>query len=198
MTRISPRVATISERKWAAVARWWVEIDTAALENIRLATTAPADAAGHLGGQIRAGVAPAQPAEGGVDEGDHRVEMRPRDRAEHQDDGVEPGGGGRRVLEQLEPDVARRELLGGDARADDDGGQEGAAEQLGDQAAPQRRFVHCHHGRRRIRTTGAQQQALEADGQPCADRSPAAPRPARSPRSSIPDPVSSGASARTV
>ena len=41
MTRISPSVATISERKWAGVARWWVEIDTAALENIRLATTAP-------------------------------------------------------------------------------------------------------------------------------------------------------------
>ena len=42
MTRIRPRVATTSAKKWAGVARWWAEIVTAALENITLATSAPA------------------------------------------------------------------------------------------------------------------------------------------------------------
>lgn len=42
MTRMRPRVATISDRKCAGVARWWAEIDTAGLENIRLAMIAPA------------------------------------------------------------------------------------------------------------------------------------------------------------
>jgi hypothetical protein len=41
ITSISPRVATTSERKCAGVDRWWVEMAIAALENIRLATTAP-------------------------------------------------------------------------------------------------------------------------------------------------------------
>ncbi len=41
MTRISPRVATISERKWAGEARSRVEMLTAAFENMRFATTAP-------------------------------------------------------------------------------------------------------------------------------------------------------------
>ena len=46
-----------------------------------------ADAARHLGGQVGRSVPPAQPAKGGVDKGDDRVEVRARDRAEHQDDG---------------------------------------------------------------------------------------------------------------
>ena len=75
-----------------------------------------ADAAGHLGRQVGDGVAPGQPTEGRVDEGDDRVEMRAGNRTEHQDDGEQPGGGRRRVLEQLEADVAGRQLLGGDPR----------------------------------------------------------------------------------
>jgi hypothetical protein len=42
MTRTRPKVATTSDKKWAGVARWWAEIVTAALENITLATSAPA------------------------------------------------------------------------------------------------------------------------------------------------------------
>ena len=41
MTSNSPRVATISEKKWAPEARCLLEMETAAKENMRLATTAP-------------------------------------------------------------------------------------------------------------------------------------------------------------
>src|SRR3984957_8379596 len=41
MITMSPNVATTSERKWPALARWCVEMLTAARENMRLATTAP-------------------------------------------------------------------------------------------------------------------------------------------------------------
>src|SRR5450755_4165234 len=41
ITRISPRVAITSDRKWAGVARCFAEILTAAWANIRLAATAP-------------------------------------------------------------------------------------------------------------------------------------------------------------
>src|SRR5450631_2586318 len=41
ITRINPSVATTSERKWAGDARCLVDRLTAALENMRLATTAP-------------------------------------------------------------------------------------------------------------------------------------------------------------
>jgi hypothetical protein len=40
-TKISPTVATTSERKWAGDARLCAEMLTAAFENMRLATTAP-------------------------------------------------------------------------------------------------------------------------------------------------------------
>ncbi len=72
----------------------------------------PAHASDDLCGHVRPGVAPSEPAEGGIDQGHDRVEMRPRHRAEHQDDGVEPGSGGGGVLEQLEPDVGRRQARG--------------------------------------------------------------------------------------
>ena len=41
MTSNSPTVATTSEKKWAPDARCLVEMETAARENMRLATTAP-------------------------------------------------------------------------------------------------------------------------------------------------------------
>ena len=34
-------MATTSERKWSGEARWWVEMLTAARENMTLATTTP-------------------------------------------------------------------------------------------------------------------------------------------------------------
>ena len=66
-------------------------------------------------------MAPADAAEARIDERDDRVEVRPRDGAEHQDDREQSGRGGSRVLEQLQPRVPRGELLRCYSRADHDG-----------------------------------------------------------------------------
>ena len=92
------------------------------------------DAAGDLGGDVGEGVAPAQAAEAGVDQRDDRVEVGPRDRAEDEDEREEAGGRRRCVLEQLQPDVAGRELRRGDPRADHGRGEERRAEELGEEA----------------------------------------------------------------
>ncbi len=124
-----------SDRKCATEARCLAEMVAAGRANIRFAATAPA-APGHLRREIRRGVAPAQPAEGGAHEGHHRVEVAAGDRAEHQDDREQPGRGRRRVLQQLQPGLARRQPLRGDARADHHSGQGRAAQELGGQPAP--------------------------------------------------------------
>ena len=108
----------------------------------RIGEDRSADAPDRLEGKVGRSVLPFEPAEAGIDEGDDRVEVAPRDRAEHQDDGEEPRRCRRCILEELEPDVARGEVLRGDARADDDGGQEGAAQELGEQAPPQDGVPH--------------------------------------------------------
>ena len=100
------------------------------------------DAAGHLGRDVGEGVAPAQAAEAGVDERDDRVEVGAGDRPEHEDDREEAGRGRGGVLEQLQADVAGRELGGGDARPDHGGGEKRRAEELGEQAARQRGIGH--------------------------------------------------------
>lgn len=82
------------------------------------------DAAADLSGHVSQRVAPGQSAEAGVDDRDDRVEMGARYGTEHQDNREQPRGRRCRVLEQLEPDVARREALRGDPRADHDSGQE--------------------------------------------------------------------------
>jgi hypothetical protein len=64
------------------------------------------------------------------------------DRPEHQDDGEQPGGGRCRVLQQFQPGLGGGQALGGDARADHDGGQERAAEQFREQPPPQRHVTH--------------------------------------------------------
>ena len=91
-------------------------------------------------------------------------------------------------------DVPRRELLGGDPRPDDDCRQEGAAQELRDQAPPQRDFVH----RTLAPPTGTAQLSSRSDGcgRPSGDTWLASV-PAQ-PSVEQPRPVSSGASARTV
>jgi hypothetical protein len=106
MTSSRPRVATISERKWTPDARCLVEMLMAARLNIRR-HHGSADTTGHLCGQVGDGVTPPQATERGVDEGHDGVELRPRDRAEHQDDGEQPRRRGRGVLKQLQPAVPR-------------------------------------------------------------------------------------------
>lgn len=92
-------------------------------------------AAGDLSGHVGQRVAPGQSAEAGVDERDDRVEMGARYGTEHQNDREQPSGCRRGVLEQLEPDVARREALRGDPRADHHRGQKRRAEQLSQEPA---------------------------------------------------------------
>ena len=104
---------------------------------------APGNAAAHLGRQVGDGVTPAQAAEGRIDERHDRVEVAARDGTEHQDDGEEPGCGGGRVLEELQPGVPGGELLRSDSRADDDRRQEGAAQELCAQSAPERDISHA-------------------------------------------------------
>ena len=109
-----------------------------ALANIAFAAIAPSTQPRDLGGEVGERVAAADPAEARVDERHDGVEVPAGDRPEHQDDRVQPGGGRGRVLEQLEPDVVRGELLGGDPGADHERGEERGAEQLGEQSPWQR------------------------------------------------------------
>ena len=64
-------------------------------------------AADDLGDDVEAGVAGADRPEGPVDEGDDGVEVGAGHGAEHQDQPDEGAGSGGRVLQQLQPDVAR-------------------------------------------------------------------------------------------
>ena len=81
-------------------------------------------AAGHLGRYVRERVAPAQATKARVGERDDGIEVPARDRSKHQDDRVQPCCSGGGVLQQLEADVARREPLCRDARADHECGEE--------------------------------------------------------------------------
>ena len=106
---------------------------------------------GQLGHRVPADLAPGEPVPGTpsqepVRQGDDRVEVRPRHRTEQQDQHCQPEDGGRAVLQQLQADIVRRQLLGRDPRADDDRDQQGAAEELGQQAPAEWRPGGRRHG----------------------------------------------------
>src|ERR1019366_3079114 len=100
------------------------------------------DAPGHLSREVGGGGPPTNSTEGGINERHHRVEVGTRYWAEHQDDGLQPRSRRCSILEQLQADVARRELWRGDARSDDHGGQKGTTEQFGGQATPKSELDH--------------------------------------------------------
>ena len=75
-------------------------------------------------------------AERSLDQRDDRVE-RGRDRLQREDQRDQCAAGDDAVLQQLEPDVVRREPGGGDAGADDRGDEEGRADELGQRASGQ-------------------------------------------------------------
>lgn len=70
-----------------------------------------------------------------VDDGDDRVEVRPGDGREDEDEDCQAEGRRKGVLQQLQAGVAGREALRGDSGADDDDGESGAAEELAGQGA---------------------------------------------------------------
>jgi hypothetical protein len=90
----------------------------------------PGGAPGHLRRKVGRGVPPGHPAEEGIDERHHRVEVAAGNRAEHQNDREQPGRRRRRVFQQLQPGLARRQPLRGDPGSDHHRGQERTAEKL--------------------------------------------------------------------
>ena len=114
--------------------------------------TAACDLGGYVGGDISGGQATKDP----VGERHHRIDVGTRDRAEGQDAGDESDRGGRGVLEQLQPDVARGEALGGDPGADDDCREERRAQELDKRSPPQGRAgrLGASGGRQRLSNSG--------------------------------------------
>ena len=100
-------MATISEKKWAARRPVLGGDGNSGHREHQVGHDGPADAPGDLSREVGGRFPPAQATKGGVDERHHGVEMAAGYGAEHQDDGEQAGGGGGRVLEQLEPDGAR-------------------------------------------------------------------------------------------
>jgi hypothetical protein len=100
----------------------------------------PEAAAQHLdhdeAGSDPRGDRPEQP----LDQRHHRVERR-RHRAQREDQRDEDGTGDEGVLQQLQALVTRREARSGHSRPDDGGGQQRAAEQLGEGAAQHQQQV---------------------------------------------------------
>src|SRR5215472_11222935 len=105
MTSSRPTVAMISERKCAGVARCFAEMLIAAWANMRLAAMAPVRQSATWAGRYAPASAQASPPKAASGERHCGVEMTPGHRAEHQDDRVQPGGGGGGVLEQLQAGV---------------------------------------------------------------------------------------------
>lgn len=67
--------------------------------------------------------------------------MRTRNRADDDDDHVEPQSGHSRVLEKLQADLPRRELLRSDTRANYHGREQCGADELGEEPSAKRRTV---------------------------------------------------------
>ena len=109
----------------------------------------PEDSAGTLRDRVRANLRQRETCaeaatENPVRERDQRVEVRAGHRAEHEDEYREAERRGRAVLQQLQAGLARRELLSGNARADDDGDEQtGSQESANSRRAKTGDAVHA-------------------------------------------------------
>ena len=93
------------------------------------------DASDNLGGDVQRGVAPRpQPAER-IHDRDNGIEVGTADGHEDEDEHAEAEGGREGILQQLQPDIVRRELLCRDAGADDNGGEASASQKFGGEAS---------------------------------------------------------------
>ena len=143
-------VATTSASRWPPLVRSLVDT-VVATPNMRLASTAPATApatwaTAYPPTSPKREPVPGTPSQEPVSQGDDRVEVRPRHRTEQQDQHRQPEEGRGAVLQQLQPDIVRGQLLGGDSRPDHDRDQQGAAQELGQQAPTDRRPGGLGHG----------------------------------------------------
>lgn len=90
----------------------------------------PRDAPRDLCGEVDTRNRPGTTVQHDVGERHDGVEVGARHRLQDQDQHAQAEGCGEGVLEELQSDIARRELLRHDARSDDDRGEQGAAEEL--------------------------------------------------------------------
>ena len=98
-------------------------------------TSVRRDGADELGDDVGQRVLLVEPAADDQPDRDRRVEVGSRGWPEGEDERHEDADGCGGVLEQLQAHVAGTEPLGGDARADDPGHQEGGPDPLGQRLA---------------------------------------------------------------
>ena len=135
ITSTRPAVATTSARRCGQSARSFVLHAIAGAPNIMFARIAPPMHPTICAGMYAAVIAtPLRCRSASTIETD-RVEVGAGDGLEDQDEHGQAEGGGERVLEELQPGIGWGEGLRGDAGADDDGSQQGAAEKLAREGA---------------------------------------------------------------
>ena len=138
MTTSSPRVATTSaSRTPLAVAVVGGQGHRRQAEH-QVGGDGPEDSAGDLGHDQRRRVPARHGSERALDQGHDRVERR-RHGLQRQDQRNERRAGDDAVLQQLEPDIVRRQPHGRDAGADDRRDQKRGADELGQRPARQHR-----------------------------------------------------------
>ena len=89
------------------------------------------DGADHLYGDVSGCGTPTQFPACGEHQGHGRIEMRTGERAKYRDQHDKPGAGGERVSQKGDRIIAARQPLSHDPGTDDDGQQQGRAEQFG-------------------------------------------------------------------
>ena len=153
MTRTRPKVATTSASQSGPDERVLVDASKVGRANMALASSAPPSAPADLGADVADGVPGRDAAEEPVGEGTTGLKCAPDDRPEGQDQGDEGAHGRGGVLQQLQTDVAGRQLGGRDPRPDHGGDQQAGAQEFGQQP-PAERFVAHSFRRWRRRPAG--------------------------------------------
>ncbi len=123
MRMTSPAVATTSGEEVPELARWVVEIDTAASSNMPFARIAPLMQTAHLRRDVGHEVATREPTRALSTIDTTGLKCAPETGPEHEDERGEAGGGGGGVLEQLQARIIA-EVCGRDAGADHERGEQ--------------------------------------------------------------------------
>ena len=92
----------------------------------------PRNTARNLAWYIEKEVSPVGAAKIDIGEGDHGVEVSPRNRPKKRNESKETRPRNQGVFKQLQANIRRRELLCGNTGPNDDGGEERTAQKLSD------------------------------------------------------------------